>query len=168
MLRLAAPLALAELGWMAMGIVDTIMAARSAPAAVGAGILGQHGLLPAGDELHRAAARHGHAGRAGVRREATCRTPPHAGQRRLAGARAHAGHGRADHGGDPADARPSAPIRDVMAQCDPYMRALAWGMLPLFLFTAFRRYLQALNIVKAGDVHAGQREPHQLRRATGC
>ena len=28
MLRLAAPLAMAELGWMAMGIVDTVMAGR--------------------------------------------------------------------------------------------------------------------------------------------
>src|SRR4051812_8709923 len=40
MLRLAAPLALAELGWMAMGIIDTIMAGPLGPAAVGAGILG--------------------------------------------------------------------------------------------------------------------------------
>ena len=40
MLRLAAPLAVAELGWMAMGIVDTIMAGPLGPAAVGAGILG--------------------------------------------------------------------------------------------------------------------------------
>ena len=28
MLRMALPLALAELGWMAMGVVDTIMAGR--------------------------------------------------------------------------------------------------------------------------------------------
>ena len=35
MLRLAAPLALTELGWMLMGIVDTIMAGRLNTAAVG-------------------------------------------------------------------------------------------------------------------------------------
>src|ERR1043165_9158266 len=35
-----------------------------------------------------------------------------------------------------------------MAHCAPYMRALMWGLLPLFLFTAFRRYLQAVNLVK--------------------
>src|SRR5258708_26233456 len=40
MLRLAAPLALAELGWMAMGFVDTVMAGRIGAAAMGAGALG--------------------------------------------------------------------------------------------------------------------------------
>ena len=40
MLRLAAPLALAEVGWMAMGIVDTVMAGPLGAAAVGAGTLG--------------------------------------------------------------------------------------------------------------------------------
>src|SRR5260370_7758092 len=40
MLRLAAPLAMAELGWMAMGFVDTIMAGRLGAAAIGAGSLG--------------------------------------------------------------------------------------------------------------------------------
>ena len=39
MFSLAAPLVLSELGWMAMGIVDTIMAGRYGPAAVGAGSL---------------------------------------------------------------------------------------------------------------------------------
>ena len=33
MLRLAAPLAMAELGWMAMGFVDTLMAGRLGAAA---------------------------------------------------------------------------------------------------------------------------------------
>src|SRR3954453_5387372 len=46
MLRLAAPLAIAELGWMAMGIVDTIMAGPLGPAAVGAGILGNMVFYP--------------------------------------------------------------------------------------------------------------------------
>src|SRR5262245_33462852 len=40
MLRMAAPLALAELGGMAMGVADTIMAGPIGPAAVGAGTLG--------------------------------------------------------------------------------------------------------------------------------
>ncbi len=40
MMRLAAPLALTELGWMVMGIVDTIMAGRLSAAALGAGSLG--------------------------------------------------------------------------------------------------------------------------------
>ena len=40
MLRLATPLALAELGWMTMGFVDVIMAGRIGPAAMGAGGVG--------------------------------------------------------------------------------------------------------------------------------
>src|SRR5208282_5283825 len=40
MLRLAAPLAIAELGWMFMGIVDTMMAGPLGAAAVGTGSLG--------------------------------------------------------------------------------------------------------------------------------
>ena len=40
MVTLAAPLALAELGWMTMGLIDTIMAGRLGAVAVGAGSLG--------------------------------------------------------------------------------------------------------------------------------
>src|ERR1700722_8600671 len=40
MLRLAAPLAIAELGWMFMGIVDTVMAGPLGAAAVGTGSVG--------------------------------------------------------------------------------------------------------------------------------
>jgi multidrug resistance protein, MATE family len=46
MMRLAAPLALTELGWMAMGIVDTIMAGRLNATAVGAGSLGNMLVYP--------------------------------------------------------------------------------------------------------------------------
>src|ERR1035441_9175572 len=46
MMRLAAPLALAELGWMAMGVVDTIMAGPLGAAAVGAGSLGAMMFFP--------------------------------------------------------------------------------------------------------------------------
>jgi multidrug resistance protein, MATE family len=40
MLRLAAPLALAELGWVAMGVVDTVMVGRLGAAAIGGVSLG--------------------------------------------------------------------------------------------------------------------------------
>ena len=46
MLRLAAPLAVAELGWMFMGIVDTVMAGPLGPAAVGTGSLGSMIFFP--------------------------------------------------------------------------------------------------------------------------
>jgi len=36
----------------------------------------------------------------------------------------------------------------VMELCAPYMRALLWGLLPLLVFTALRRYLQALGQVR--------------------
>jgi multidrug resistance protein, MATE family len=36
----------------------------------------------------------------------------------------------------------------VLAHFGPYYKALVWSILPLFLYSAFRRYLQALNIVK--------------------
>jgi len=35
-----------------------------------------------------------------------------------------------------------------MAECVPYMQNLAWGLLPLFVFSALRRYSQAVNVVK--------------------
>src|SRR5690348_12862317 len=40
MMALAWPLALAELGWMAQGLIDLIMAGPLGPAAIGAGSLG--------------------------------------------------------------------------------------------------------------------------------
>ena len=46
MLRLAAPLAVAELGWMAMGFVDIVMAGPLGAAAIGAGSLGNMLFFP--------------------------------------------------------------------------------------------------------------------------
>jgi MATE family multidrug resistance protein len=146
MLRLAVPLAVAELGWMIAGIVDTIMAGPFGAAAVGAGSLGgmlfypiaicATGMLLGMDTLVAQAF--------GAGNERDCRhtlinalwmaaamtpmvlllllaTIP---LLRVAGANLH-----------------------VLAQFAPYMRALLPGVLPLLLFTAFRRYLQAINIV---------------------
>src|SRR4051812_7668480 len=147
MLRLAAPLAVAELGWMAMGIVDTIMAGPLGPAAVGAGILGNMvfyplamsftGLLLGMDTL--VAQAFGALEMQDARRTlingawlATLLTPVTI-----------------------ALTMGAVPVlyavganRNVMAECVPYMTAMLWGLLPLFLFTAFRRYLQAVNVVK--------------------
>ena len=36
----------------------------------------------------------------------------------------------------------------VMELLAPYTYALLWGILPLMFYSAFRRYLQAMNIVK--------------------
>ena len=48
---------------------------------------------------------------------------------------------------DPAHARAGTNPR-VLAQFEPYLKALIWGILPLLLYTAFRRYLQAVDVVK--------------------
>src|ERR1700678_3811707 len=40
MVKLAVPVVLSELGWMVMGVVDTIMVGRLGPAAIGAVALG--------------------------------------------------------------------------------------------------------------------------------
>src|SRR3954469_19926233 len=143
MLRLAAPLALAELGWMAMGIVDTIMAGPLGPAAVGAGILGNMifyplamsftGLLLGMDTLVAQAfgrddvqdARHTLINGVWLAIALTPLT--------IVLTMAAVPLMRA------VGANPK-----VMEQCVPYMEAMAWGLLPLFLFTAFRRYLQAV------------------------
>lgn len=148
MLRLAAPLALAELGWMAMGIVDTIMAGPLGPAAVGAGILGNMvfyplamsftGLLFGMDTL--VAQAYGRQDLQDSRHTlingiwlAAALTPITM---------------LLTMGAIPV-IRAVGANPNVMTQCAPYMEAMVWGMFPLFLFTACRRYLQALNLVRA-------------------
>ena len=148
MLRLAAPLALAELGWMAMGIVDTIMAGPLGPAAVGGGILGNMvfyplamsftGLLFGMDTL--VAQAYGRQDLQDSRHTlingiwlAAALTPITM---------------LLTMGAIPV-IRAVGANPNVMTQCAPYMEAMVWGMFPLFLFTACRRYLQALNLVRA-------------------
>jgi multidrug resistance protein, MATE family len=147
MLRMAAPLALAELGWMAMGIVDTIMAGPLGPAAVGAGILGNMvfyplamsftGLLLGMDTLVSQAF--------GARDPQDCRRTLVNGVW-LAAALTPVTVGLT-MASIPALWAVKANPR-VMVECAPYMRNLEWGLLPLFLFSALRRYSQAVNVVK--------------------
>jgi MATE family multidrug resistance protein len=147
MLRLAAPLALGELGWMAMGVVDTIMAGRLGAAALGAGSLGNMVLYPV----------------------AICATGMLLGMDTLVAQ----SHGAGDH----MDSRRtlingvwlglalSPPVAlatfalipilravgtnpRVMALLAAYLKALVWGIPGLMLYAAFRRYLQAVDFVK--------------------
>jgi multidrug resistance protein, MATE family len=147
MVRLAAPLAMAELGWMAMGFVDTVMAGRIGAAALGAGSLGGMlffpiatcgiGLLLGMDTLVSQAF--------GARDYSDCRRTLVQGLwlaailspaviallaltlplLRVTGTNPH-----------------------VLELLGPYLRALLWGVPPLLLYTAMRRYLQAMDIVK--------------------
>jgi multidrug resistance protein, MATE family len=147
-LRLALPLVLAEIGWMAMGIVDTIMVGRlpNSAVAIGATGLGQslyHSVVIFGGGL-------------------------------LLGLDTFVSHayGREDL----LDARHSlinglfialilTPILmfavsfwptlmqrfgisgELVGPMRPFLRALNWGTLPLLAYFTLRRYLQAVNVV---------------------
>jgi MATE family multidrug resistance protein len=147
MTRLSAPLVLAELGWMAMGVVDTMFVGRVSAEAVGAVSVGSmifygvgifaSGLLLGLDTLVA----------------------------------------RAFGAGDPDECRlwlvngvwlalflipmvmalalASLPLlaafgidRGVLRETGPYMRALNWSAPPLLLYFAFRRYLQSVDMVR--------------------
>ena len=147
MIALGAPLALAELGWMAMGVVDTIMAGPLGAGAVGAGSLGNMlfypiatwgvGVLLGMDTLVSQSF--------GAEDLPDCRrtlvngvwlalgvAPLLAlvvwGVVPLLGAAGTNPH--------------------VLLLLAPYLKALIPSVLPLLLFTAFRRYIQAVDLVK--------------------
>jgi MATE family multidrug resistance protein len=147
MLRLAAPLAMAELGWMAMGFVDTIMAGRLGAASIGAGSLGGMlfypiaicgtGMLAGMDTLVAQAF--------GAGDDATCRRTLVQGLWIAAGVAPVVGLLLAL----------TVPLLRaigtnprVMELLGPFVHALLWGVPPLLFYAALRRYLQAMNIVK--------------------
>jgi MATE family multidrug resistance protein len=144
---MAAPLALAELGWMIMGFVDTVMAGRLSPAAIGAGSLG--GMLFYPLVICATGMLYGMdtevAQSAGARDEEACRRTLIQGLwlATLVGPLAAGALSamlpllRATH------TNPG-----VMALLDPFVKALLWGVMPLLIYTALRRYIQAINIVK--------------------
>jgi MATE family multidrug resistance protein len=147
MLRLAGPVIVAELGWVGMGIVDTIVVGPLGPAAIGAvgtgstlffsvSVLGMGTLLA----LDTFVAQSFGAGRvddchrwlfAGIQLAAVMSiglvAVSIAGVALLPRAGLHA---------------------DVIVLLQPYLRALLWSAPPLLLYTVFRRYLQAMNAVR--------------------
>ncbi|SPE41758.1 MATE efflux family protein [Candidatus Sulfopaludibacter sp. SbA3] len=147
MLRLAAPLAMAELAWMSMGIVDTLMAGRLGAAALGAGTLGSMVFYPiviAGTGML--------LGMDTLVSQAHGANDPHESRRSLI-AGVWLGLLLA-----PLTAlvvlalmpvlRAAGANPHVMELLIPYTRALLWGVACLMFFAAFRRYLQALDIVQ--------------------
>lgn len=147
MMALAIPVVLSELGWMAEGIVDTIMVGKLGPAAIGAVALGNAvcntpslfgiGLLLGldtlvaqafgrkdHDECHRWLAQ-------GVYL-ACIAAPP------LMLLIFLASFGFAHFGINPQVAAPAAA----------YLRILNWGTLPLLLYGGTRRYLQGVGDVR--------------------
>ena len=149
MLSLAAPIILAELGWMTMSIVDTMMVGRQADSAVAIGavslgsiiyyvvaifgtglMLGLDTLVShsfgAGDmkEVHRSLV-NGVYLALGV-------TPA------LMGI-VWAAEPLLQH----LNLQP-----EILAQTIPYLRTLNWSTLPLLLYFVFRRYLQGINLAR--------------------
>lgn len=147
MFSLAVPVVLAELGWMTMGLVDTLMVGRLGPEAIGAVGIGTSlfmgvcifamGLLLGLDTLVS------HAFGAG--RVDECHT--------------WLAHGVA------LGLALAAPVTlvvlalssalsgwglhpDVLRLTQPYLNILAWSVPPLLLYAAFRRYLQGMGVVR--------------------
>jgi MATE family multidrug resistance protein len=147
MLALAWPVILAEIGWVAMGIVDTFMVSDLGPEAIGA--------VGIGSILFLTLAIFGMGFLLGLDTLVS-----------------HAyGAGRLDechrwllHGvylslfiGPPMMVAGSVGIGtlhlwgfapEVLRLTVPYLKVLIWSLLPLLLYASFRRYLQAMGIVK--------------------
>ena len=168
MLRLALPLVMAEVGWMSMGVVDTIMVGHLPRPAVtiSAVALGQvlyntlafgigNGVLLGAGYVHLTGAWRGRVGEDANRKwlvsgvilaamlSAVLMGMVWVGP--LAMTRMPVGGGEAGH--------------EVMRQALGFLGALNWGTLPLFLYMTFRRYLQAFTIIRADCCGGSEREP---------
>ena len=147
MLSLAWPVVVAELGWMLMGIVDTLMVGRVSPQAIGAVGLGSSvfvafaifgmGLLlgldtfvsqaygaNALDECHRWLLH-------GLYLAVSASVPVMAASWELV-------HLMPAWGLHPT----------VLDMTGPYLWIVTWSTLPLLIYAALRRYLQAMNVVR--------------------
>ena len=147
MFALALPVVLAELGWMTMGIVDTLMVGRISPEAIGAVGLGNAlfmgvgvfamGLLLGLDTLVSQAYGAGKLEEChrwlhhGVVLSVVLTVPLMA---LLWGIAASLDSWGLDSG--------------VLRLTRPYLELVAWSVLPLLLYAAFRRYLQAMDAVR--------------------
>ena len=147
LLRLAAPLVIAEIGWMTMAVVDTVMVGRIGAASIGA--ISVAGILASTVQVAGTGVMYGldtivsqsfGAGR------------PEVGRRALASALYVA--------------LPLGPLLmaaiwwwqsrlaafqitpAVLREAVPYLRAVMWSTMPVLLYTAFRRYLQSENLVR--------------------
>jgi MATE family, multidrug efflux pump len=145
--ELAWPLALANLGWMTMGIVDTMMVGRVSAEAIGAVSLG--GVIFATAGIFGG----------GVLLGLDALVPQAYG----------AGNIEECHRSLVSSIYLALPVAAVLMAClwlvipqmthwgitpkvfsqtIPYLNALIWGTLPLMLYFAFRGYLQGMNVVK--------------------
>jgi multidrug resistance protein, MATE family len=146
LLKLAGPVILAEVGWMSMGLVDTMMVGPLGPAAIGATGIGSGiftaiaifgmGLMLGLDALVSQAY--------GAKRIDHCLMWLHQGVW-LALATSPAIMAVAWLAFLSLDAWGLHPaVRELVA---PYLRVISFGTLPLLLYAAFRRYLQGMHVV---------------------
>jgi MATE family multidrug resistance protein len=148
-LRLALPLALAEIGWMTMGIVDTMMVGRLPHSAVAIGAVSLGGILV------NVLAMFGGGLLVGL--DTLVSQAFGAGQREDC----HRSLLNGIYISFALAPLLMAPVwffgpllrrmgiaEDVIALAVPYSKALAWGTLPLLLYSAVRRCMQAMNIVR--------------------
>lgn len=147
MLSLAVPVVLAEMGWVTMGIVDTLMVGRLSPEAIGAVGLGSGifigvgifamGLLLGLDTLVAqsfGAGRLDHCHRwllHGIALSLALTVPV---MLLLFGVSAMLPRWGLDPG--------------VLRLAVPYLDAVTWSVLPLLLYASFRRYLQGMGVVR--------------------
>ena len=149
MVTLAMPVVVAEIGWMTMGLVDTLMVGPLGPEAIGAVGIGSSLFMGVVHLRDGPAARPRHAGVAGVRRRPPRRVPPVAGARRrcsawccrvpvtllLLGLSTLLGSW-------------GLRSRRSCRLTRPYLDVLAWSVPPLLLYATFRRYLQGMGVVR--------------------
>src|SRR6204780_2858353 len=146
-LRLALPLIFAEIGWMSMGVVDTIMVGRVPNSAVAIGATGL------GQSLYHSVAIFGGGLLLGMDTFVA-----HAfGREDLDDARHSLLNGLVlafvltpflmlAVSFWPALMRRFGVNPELVEPMRPYLQALNWGTLPLLAYFALRRYLQAVNV----------------------
>ena len=146
-LRLALPLIMAEVGWMSMGIVDTLMVGRLPNSAVAIGATGL------GQSLYHSVAIFG----GGLLLGMDTFVAQAFGREDLDDARHSLVNGlilalaltpvlMLVVSFWPALMRLFGISPELVEPMRPYLRALNWGTLPLLAYFALRRYLQAVNV----------------------
>jgi MATE family multidrug resistance protein len=146
-LRLALPLIFAEVGWMSMGIVDTVMVGRLPNSAVAIGATGL------GQSLYNSVAIFG----GGLLLGMDTFVAQAFGREDLGDARHSLWNGfvlalvltpilMSAISFWPALMRHFGVNPELVEPMRPYLQALNWGTLPLLAYFALRRYLQAVNV----------------------
>jgi len=146
-LRLALPLIMAEVGWMSMGVVDTIMVGRLPDSAIAIGATGL------GQSLYHAVAIFG----GGLLLGMDTFVAQAYGREDLHDARNTLLNGMVlailltpilmiTVSFWPALMRRFGISVELVGPMQPFLSALNWGTLPLLVYFALRRYLQAVNV----------------------